>query len=539
MRRPLRPRPGKTARVPDAQGALMRRHFDVVVLGRSLGCLTAAALLARRDLRVLVLGHGDLPASYAWQGRRLNRRAFSLQFGETPVWRRVLQDLAQSQTFRRRTRRIEPSFSLLVPHHRLQVSGDRALFAGEVRREFPEVQPVVDELWSTMVLANRALEALLVREQPFSPTGIIERVFARRFFNALPFANETLRVLLDKLPGGHVYRSAAFLPAAFACDWGYAEGELPVLGAARLWHDFVRHGLYFEGGEDGFEDFLVQRIRAHGGVCELSERADRFVFRRGRVGGVVVGGGEETLGADCVVTGLDGRALVELSEGRGLSPSYARWPELKPTLGRFVVSCWVKSAGLPEPLGIEAMVLPGRDFRGGERPALHVQRLPTEGSSPDATAQQLLAEALVPLGQVRRGTELRAVVLQCLREQFPFLDRHLLWCDSPHDGLPLHVHEGGQTRDVDRVHLSGGSPRPEPMQPLWRAEPAGALGLAGEPIVGPVRGTFLVGKTVYPGLGQEGELIAAWDVARRVTRRDRAWQKRRRQMWSKIDTDPS
>lgn len=517
----------------------MRRHFDVVVIGRSLGCLTAAALLARRDFRVLVLGHGDLPPSYAWQGRRLNRRAFSLQFGETPVWRRVLQDLAQSQTFRRRTQRVAPSFSLLVPQHRLQMSGDRSELSSEVRREFPEVQPVVDELWSTMVIANRALEALLDRDAPFEPVNWLERLFVRRSLSSLPFANETLRALLDKLPGGHVYRSAAFLPAVFGCDWAYAEGDLPVLGAARLQHDFVRHGLHFEGGEDGFEDFLVQRIRAHGGVCELSERADGFVFRRGRVAGVVVAGGEEVLGADRVLTGLDGRALVELSEGRGLSPNYARWPELKPTLGRFVVSCWVKSAGLPEPLGIEAMVLPGKDARGTERPALHVQRLPSEGTSPDASAQQLLAEALVPLGQVRRGSELRAVVLSCLREQFPFLDRHLVCCDSPHDGLPLHVHEAGRVREIDRVHLRGGSPRPEAMQPLWRVEPAGVLGLAGEPIVGPVRGTFLVGKTVYPGLGQEGELLAAWDVAQRVTRKDRAWQKRRRQMWSKIDTDPS
>jgi phytoene dehydrogenase-like protein len=507
-----------------------------VVIGRSLGCLTAAALLARRDFRVLVLGQGELPASYAWQGWRMNRRAFSLQFGETPVWRRVLVDLAQSQTFRRRTQRIEPSFSLLVPKHRLQVTGDRSAFASEVRREFPEVQPVVDELWSTMVLADRALEAALSRDVPFAPVGFIERLRARRWLGALPFANDTLRVLLDKLPGGHVYREAAFLPAAFASDWASADHDLPVLGAARLQHDFARHALYFEGGADGFEDFLVQRIRAHGGSCELGERADGFVFKRGRVAGVVTGGGDETIGADCVLSGLDGRALVELSEGRGLSPSYARWPELKPTHGRFVVSCWVASGGLPEPLGIEAMVLPGRDARGSERPALHIQRLPEPGAG-SQPAEQLLAEVLVPLGQVRRGTELRAVVLAALREQFPFLDRHLLSCDSPHDGLPLSVFEHGQAREIDRVHLTGGSPRPEVMQPLWRAEPPGFLGLAGEPIVGPVRGTFLVGKTVFPGLGQEGELLAAWSAAQRVTRKDRAWQKRRRQMWSKIDTD--
>jgi hypothetical protein len=130
-------------------------------------------------------------------------------------------------------------------------------------------------------------------------------------------------------------------------------------------------------------------------------------------------------------------------------------------------------------------------------------------------------------------------VLQCLREQFPFIDRHLLLSDSPHDGLPLTSYEQNQAREIERVRLRGASPRPEPMQPLWRAEPAGLLGLAGEPIVGPVRGTFLVGKTVFPGLGQEGELIAAWSAAQRVTRKDSAWQRRRRQMWTKIDTDSS
>jgi hypothetical protein len=45
-----------------------------------------------------------------------------------------------------------------------------------------------------------------------------------------------------------------------------------------------------------------------------------------------------------------------------------------------------------------------------------------------------------------------------------------------------------------------------------------------------------VGKTVLPALGQEGELIAAASVARIVTRRDRARQRMRRQMWTKIET---
>jgi phytoene dehydrogenase-like protein len=513
------------------------RHYDVVVIGRTLGCLSVAALLARRDFRVLVVGQGDLPPSYTWQGQRIGRRAFSLLFGGTPVWRRVLQDLAQTQTFRRRTQPLVPSFSLLLPRHRIQVSPDRGVFASEVRREFPEVQPVVDELWSTMMLANRGLDAALGRDVPFPPEGFLERLRARRWLGGLSWSQDSLNVLLDKLPSGHPYRDAAFLAAAFAGDWANPQGELPVLGAARLQHHFVRHGLRFEGGEDGFDDFLVQCIRAHGGACELKERVDGFRFQRGRVAGVVIGGGEQTIGADCVVTGMDGRSVVELSEGQGLSNHYVRWPELRPTLGRFVVSCWIQRAGLPEPLGSEAILLPGRDVRGVDRPALHVQWGPTLDEKEGKPVATLVAEALVPFDRVRRGGELRATVLQCLREQFPFMDRHLLLSDSPHDGLPLTLHEAGKQREIDRVYLGGASPRPEPMQPLWRADEPGFLSLAGEPIAGPVRGTYLVGRTVFPGLGQEGQLLAAWNVAQRVTRADHAWQKRRRQMWSKIDTE--
>jgi len=298
----------------------------------------------------------------------------------------------------------------------------------------------------------------------------------------------------------------------------------------------VPHSLSFEGGEGAFEDFLVQRIQAHGGVCRLGERADALALRRGRVSGVVIGGGEQTIGTDCVVTGLAGKALLELAGGRGSGGPFTRWPQLEPSTGRFVVSCWVRARGVPEPLASEAILLPSRG--SAERmsvPALHVQRAGSGVSPSGEPATLLVAEALVPLGQ--RGAELRDCVLEVLREQLPFVDRHLLLVDSPHDGLPLHVYEAGQRREVERVHVPGASRQAEPMRPLWQAEAPGFLGLAGEPISGPVRGSWLVGTTVFPGLGQEGELLAAWNVAQRVTRSDRAWQKRRRQMWSKIDTD--
>ena len=80
------------------------------------------------------------------------------------------------------------------------------------------------------------------------------------------------------------------------------------------------------------------------------------------------------------------------------------------------------------------------------------------------------------------------------------------------------------------------APGPEPMERLWTVDPPGRLDFVGEPVRGPIPNTYLVGKTVLPGLGQEGELLAAWSAARLITKKDKARQRMRRQMWSKIET---
>jgi hypothetical protein len=76
------------------------------------------------------------------------------------------------------------------------------------------------------------------------------------------------------------------------------------------------------------------------------------------------------------------------------------------------------------------------------------------------------------------------------------------------------------------------------MSPLFRvvdAETGTLAGVGGEAIRYPLAGTFGVGKSIVPSLGQEGELLAAWGVARTITRTDRRKEKMRREMWNKVE----
>jgi phytoene dehydrogenase-like protein len=512
------------------------RHFDVVVLGRSLGSLVAAALLARRDLRVLLLGQGERAPTYAFRGRRLARRRFSVPYGDSVVWRRVLRDLAQSQTFRRHAQRLTPSYCLLGAERRVQVWSDPEQLALEVVREFAEVRQLCDELAQKSLALGRALEEPLASPAVCPPESVLERLRARRYNSQIPSIGEDAAALLAKFPLDHPYRASALVPAWFAADSDGPPASMPALAFARLSLALATEPLAFEGGQDKLEDFWLEHIRAHGGTCELGERATELVVRNRRVVALRCAGGDEPIGADSVLANLSGQALMELARGEGLRWTAERnWPTLRAGAGRFVLSAIVRRELLPEPLGQEAFLLPEQGSGGRELgPALHLQCLPCEGA-PDE--RLLVVETIVPASELGRVRELRRSVLERLRREFPFLDRHLIAVDSPHDGLPLDAYAAGQSASVERRELVGASAAPEPLERRWHAERWGFLGLAAESVRGPIRGTYLVGKTVLPPLGEEGELIAAWSAAQLVTGRDAHRQRRRRQMWSKLDTE--
>lgn len=519
------------------------RHYDVVVLGRSLGALAAAAVLARRDFRVLLLGQGQHGQSYRFEEHVLFRRSFTLLAGSSPTWRRILHELAQSPQFRRRVTPLDPMFTVLSEGRRVEVAPDLELFGREIDREFPEVRQLVDELYGTIAQVNAAADAAFERDALWPPGSFWERFETSRIAATLPLTqNERGADLLGKFPSGHPYRDITTVPASFASNAALLGSDFPPFALARLHGAWTRGVQSLTRSEDELAEFLCERIDAHGGVIELKRRAESLVTRGGSAVGVVQDGEEAATGAGAVLCDQPGEVLALLSGGEGISKA-ARddWPRLSPEAGRFIVSLVVNTRGLPTPLSKEAFLIPPeRKRRDPRSPTVHLQRFEAAAFS-DTRAQALgetllVAETILPTRGSLSLLEAREAVLSALREALPFLDEHLLIVDSPHDGLPLYDYRSGARREIDRVHLRGCGSAAESMEPLWSVEPAGYLDLAAEPVRGPIKNTYLVGKSVLPGLGQEGELMAAFGAAKLITRKDGARQKMRRQMWSKIET---
>ncbi|HEY1956911.1 MAG TPA: NAD(P)-binding protein [Polyangiaceae bacterium] len=514
----------------------MSKHYDVVVLGAGVGALVAAALLARRSWRVLVLGQGHRPARYVFDGLPLARRPFTLLAGASPAFGRVLVELAQSQTFRRRMHAVDPMLQVMMPDRRIEMPPANDLFAREIDREFPEVRRVVDELYADLAQTNAAADAVFERDIVWPPGGFWERRETARALARLPHlaAAEGRRELLAEFPREHPFRTVVDVTARFSAD---RAGELSSFSVARLHGAWTRGLSCLLGGEDELADFLVDRIKAHGGEVMLSERAEKIVVRGGRASGVVQFGEDSTAGVQFVVTDDTATSLLELAQSwdpprRAL----ASLPIVRAASRRFVVSMLVRDEGLPTALGQESFIVASPQSLDG---AIHLQR--TAPRDAPAGTSLLVAETILGAETPRDLDEAletaRAGVMKTLERFLPFYERHLLVADSPHDGLPLWDHRGGKRELVDRALLrrAGASPDPEPMQPVYAIEPDSLDGLAGEMLRGPLGNTFLVGKSVMPALGQEGELLAAWSVARIITRTDRKKERMRREMWSKVE----
>jgi len=484
-----------------------------------------------------LLGQGQYGQTYRFEEQVLCRRSFTLLAGSSPTWRRILHELAQSPQFRRRATPLDPMFVVLSEGRRIEVPPDMELFGREIEREFPEVRQLVDELYGSVATVNAAADGAFERDALWPPGNLWERFETGRIAGGLPLAID----LLGKFPSGHAYREITTIPASFASNSAILGGDFPAFALARLHGAWTRGVQALARGEDELAEFLCERIAAHGGVLELNRRATSLVTRRGVAIGVLEDGEEAITGAGAVLSDQSGETLAALSGGEGVTKS-ARddWPRLSAEAGRFVVSLVVNTRGLPGPLSKEAFVVPTERKRKDPRhPTVHLQRFEASAFSERKQAKDetlLVAEAILPTRGPLTLLEAREAVLGTLRDALPFLDEHLLIVDSAHDGLPLYDHRSGTRREIDRMHLRGTTPSAEPMERLWKVEPTGYLEVAGEPIRGPIPNTYLVGKTVLPGLGQEGELMAAFGAARLITRKDGARQKMRRQMWRKIET---
>ncbi|HEX7478344.1 MAG TPA: hypothetical protein VF331_11095 [Polyangiales bacterium] len=502
-------------------------YYDVVVLGSDLAPLTCGALLAKRGFRVLVLGQNEPSPSYEVGPYTLPRRPFQCAFGRSPVGKRIFPELGLGQSVRRITQTADPAFQVALPGHRFDVCQDDADLAREMEREFPEVKRPIDDFHKLVGRVDQNLDALLERDLVLPPETFMERQRFSRVRKTLDLPRgDSEEDVLGEFPEDHPFRVATHLPARFESD--IDPEHLSPLRLLRLYSNCRRGALTMGGGLPGLRELLIQKIKAHSGQVRLDERASELLVQRGQVTGVQLFGAGEEISCGFVVVGIDVAPMLRLL------PDRAVFEVLLERIGepllrhyRYTLNVVIRSEGLPPGMAHSLyLVRPPNAGRVGNE-----LRVRTEAMGAGHTLLSL--ETLLPSRKVEddetflRG--LRPALLSGLRELVPFLDRHLLLVDSPHDGLPP---EGTHTAlDIATATRRG----PQTMPAVYSYPVVSTLGLCALPVRTPIKHLLFCNAQVVPGLGSEGQLLAASSAARVITwtERGKAWMRRR--LWTKVE----
>jgi hypothetical protein len=488
-----------------------------------------AAVLARRGFRVLVVGHGYLPAGYPLGDYRLPRFPHTFVGARTPIADRFFSELGLKQRFRRLATPLDPAFQLALPGHRLDVFRDDTRYQREIEREFFKVKRSVDEFHRNVVRISSEFDRVVERDLVWPPETFLERrEFSRSGAQQLLDRLEKGPKLLAEFPEEHPFRLAAGLPAYFSSR--IDPDQLNALGFVRLHANWHAGAVGLEKSAETLHELLGDKIAANSGAVRMEDRVDTIMENRGGVCGVRLDTTGEEIGCRHVVAGIELPSLL------GAISERAKFEELFEQIGepglshyRYTLNIVMLKKGLPAGMGRDVFYVRSADRPNTGENVLHVQ-----SSSIDEKQQLLCVEALLPRREIEDEggylDTIRERLLDALAELVPFLEDHLLLVDSPHDGLPPRFVRAKPAR-LPRRYRRG----PETMPAVYAYPVTSGLGLCALPVRSPIDRLLLCSSQVVPGLGKEGSLLAAWSAARIISRADRSKERMCKGLWTKVE----
>jgi phytoene dehydrogenase-like protein len=487
------------ARPPDKPrfaAAPSARVYDAIVLGPSLGGAFAAALLARRGLRVLWAEHGGPGPSYPHQGFVFPTRAVPLPPPRAlPPLEEALTELGLTTQVSRALRPVVPALQLVLPRHRLDLPLDDARRLAECLREFGRGGAHTADVVKGLATAHAATDGFLKSPEALPAAGLLARWRVRRGVKAWPALRDS-SPLSDTEPAEHLLAQA--VPLLVYQD---EAGPLAVL---RTLGQLLSGPQRFPGGLPGLQELLRRRFEELGGTLLPQDAlpgsgVQGLSVEGGRPVGLDVRASEATHRATFLLSALDDVELLPLvpeslktSKSSALSPPAA-------THAVLAVHWVLPASALPQGLG--ELILGGEDGQGLS--AYLVQVGPArrqDGRAEEAGLRLVTLSAVVPPDTDAPAVSAHAARLEgALERLLPFARAQLV------------------ARSVPQLD----APRRAPgllLHPLWlRPEKAAweALGLTPTTPWPPL---LRAGREVCPGLGLEGELLAALGAVARVQR---------------------
>ncbi|HEY3445068.1 MAG TPA: NAD(P)-binding protein [Myxococcales bacterium] len=473
--------------------------YDVIVLGSQLAGAVTGALLVKRGYRVLFVDPDGLGAHYEHKGYQLPYAPSMLpHLRRMPPAEAALTELGIGvDLFRALDGAAASDLQLLFPRHRIDLSVEPERRAAEVGREFPGEKDVILSSLGAAQARSEATDPFFKLSLPFPPDGFFERRAVKKAAATCPpvLADGEIFDALAKTPFADALQSLGrFLTHLEDAEAGSLARLRPV---AQLLHGACR----YPGGYDGLREAVRARLADLGGDVlgdpHAPAEVEELLFDGGRFSGIKLQGSSNVYRGECLVCGMDVASLAALIPPRAKKRHLADLLEsVRVRRQLFTVNLVIKDEGLPLGLKDLALVHPGDEFHG---PVL-LEVLHARKAGKDVSGEKVLcASALVTHNEHSNSDERIQSVAGRLEavigELAPFVEQHIVERSIP----SLHARHFKGTRLV--------------YHPLMEVDADHVLGIAGLPHRTPCKNLFLASREVIPGLGVEGEFLAATRAA--------------------------
>lgn len=480
-----------------------RHVYDVIVLGSQVGGALAAALLAKRNHRVLLVEHDGMGPGYEHDGFMLPYAPFvAPPLKAMPVVEEALAELGLATTIGRALRPHVPELQLVLPKNRVDLTADATRRRAELTREFGEAGEGIQGALTGSAAQHEATDAFFKEGPQLPPDGFFESWKLKGLIKEHPGLTATPR-LASEDPALSLVRG--LLPFLV-----HLEKPTAPLALTRALSQVLTSPSTYPGGMDALRDALTRRLAELGGDVLGRDNPAGFIveelaFDGSKFAGVKLVRSDTLYRASCLVTATDSGALRRLvtdkKHHRGLL-EHLDQSNTKSLL--FTVNWVVPEAALPRGMGELVLV----DTQDPELGPLLVQQHPARtaasaGAHKDVEGVRVVcAGAFVPASARDLGEEhLQALALKIdehLDRLMPFTKQHRALRSAPY---------------LDAGGVRGSRLMPHP---LYSFETEAFLGVTGLNQRTPAKNVILAGREVLPGLGLEGELLAGMRAAKLV-----------------------
>ncbi|HBH01579.1 MAG TPA: all-trans-retinol 13,14-reductase [Candidatus Rokubacteria bacterium] len=470
---------------------------DVIVVGAGIGGLTAAALLADRGLRVLVLEQHYLAGGFCTSWPRLVRRGDErLRYvfdagvhdvsglGPRGPVRHLLATLGLED--RLDWRRVGHEY--VLPGLRLKVPERAADFAAALGERFPAERAALRAFFAEMEAVYRELYADVestggVPRPPASVEAML--AYPATHPHAIRWMDVPFTAMLDAHLREPKLRELLMVLSGYLSD----RPERLTAGAmAPIFGYYFDGGFYPRGGSQALADALVAAIRERGGEIRLRTAVERILIEGRRVTGVALRGGRVERAAAVVSNADARRTFCDLVGAAALPAEFARRAcALEPSASAFSVFLGVDYVPDVEPLTML--------FADGRGLGIAIPSKVDSGLAPAGHSSVSLI-TLVPAAEAA-GWDRKApgYALRRRREG----DALVALAERALPGLGAHI-----------VYRQDASPATFARY-AWTTGGAiygPALGQGPPPAKTPIAGLVLAGAGVFPGAGVEAVVIS-------------------------------